>query len=123
MPNYAHVLVGMLPTQSISDLMQDIKGNSFKWINEKKFLKIKFEWQSGYGTFSYSKSHVQNVINYINNQEIHHQKQTFGEEYLSFLQKFDVDYDERISLKIRSSLRRDSIPKGIMTFMFMVLPK
>lgn len=93
--DHIHIFIGMRPTQSISDLMQDIKGNSSKWINEKKFLKVKFEWQGGYGAFSYSKSHVQNVINYVKNQEKHHAKQTFREEYIEFLKKFDIDYDER----------------------------
>ena len=65
MPDHLHVFIGMRPTQSISDLMQDIKGSSSKWINEKKFLKVKFEWQEGYGAFSYSKSQVSNVINSV----------------------------------------------------------
>ncbi len=95
MPDHVHVLIGMRPTQSISDLMQDVKGNSSKWINEKKFLNIKFEWQGGYGAFSYSKSHVDRVINYILNQENHHKKETFREEYLRFLKEFDVEYDEQ----------------------------
>src|SRR3990167_2739132 len=80
MPDHVHVFIGMRPTQSISDLMQDIKGSSSKWINEKKFLPIKFEWQSGYGAFSYSKSHVERVIKYVQNQEAHHQRQTFRSE-------------------------------------------
>ncbi len=67
MPDHIHIFIGMRPTQSISDLMQDIKGNSSKWINEKKFLKVKFEWQEGFGAFSYSKSHVNKVIDYIKN--------------------------------------------------------
>lgn len=93
--DHIHIFIGMRPTQSISDLMQDIKGNSSKWVNDKKFLKVKFEWQGGYGAFSYSKSHVQNVINYVKNQEKHHAKQTFRDEYIEFLKKFDIDYDER----------------------------
>jgi REP element-mobilizing transposase RayT len=95
MPDHIHIFIGMRPTQSISDLMQDIKGSSSKWINEKKFLKVKFEWQEGYGAFSYSKSHVDNVINYIKNQEEHHKKTTFREEYFNFLEKFEIDYDEK----------------------------
>ena len=93
--DHIHIFIGMRPTQSISDLMQDIKGNSSKWVNDKKFLKVKFEWQGGYGAFSYSKSHVQNVINYVKNQEKHHAKQTFRAEYIDFLKKFDIEYDER----------------------------
>lgn len=97
--DHIHIFIGMRPTQSMSDLMQDVKGSSSKWINEKKFLKVKFEWQEGYGAFSYSKSHVQNVINYIHNQEKHHAKQTFRDEYLEFLKKFDIEYDERYVFK------------------------
>jgi len=95
MPDHLHILIGMRPTQSVSDLMQDIKGSSSKWINEKKFLNVKFEWQDGYGAFSYSKSHVDAVIDYIKNQEQHHAVKTFREEYLDILKKYEVDYDER----------------------------
>jgi putative transposase len=99
MSDHIHILIGMRPTQSISELMQVIKANSSKWINEKKFLKVKFEWQEGYGAFSYSKSHVQNVINYIQNQEERHKTKSFQEEYLEFLEAFEVDYDERYIFK------------------------
>ena len=74
MPDHVHILIGINPRQSISDLMQDVKGCSSKWINEKGFLNQKFEWQDGYGAFSYGRSQVGAVINYINNQEIHHKK-------------------------------------------------
>lgn len=99
MPDHLHIFIGMRPTQSISNLLQDIKGSSSKWINDKKFLKVKFEWQEGYGAFSYSKSHVNDVIKYIQNQEIHHKKETFREEYLKFLEVFEIDYDERYIFK------------------------
>jgi putative transposase len=99
MPDHIHIFIGMRPTQSISDLMQDIKGNSSKWINEKKFLKVRFEWQEGYGAFSYSKSHVNRVIDYIFNQENHHKKESFQEEYVRFLKAFEIDYDERYIFK------------------------
>ena len=99
MPDHIHIFIGMRPTQSISDLMQDIKGCSSKWINEKKFLKVKFEWQEGYGAFSYSKSQVDNVINYIKNQEEHHKKESFRNEYLNFLNRFEVEYDEQYIFK------------------------
>ncbi|WP_442902264.1 IS200/IS605 family transposase [Flavobacterium sp. C4GT6] len=95
MPDHIHIFIGMRPTQSVSDLLQDIKRNSSLWINKKGFVKGKFEWQEGYGAFSYSKSHVQNVINYIHKQEEHHKKQSFKEEYLEFLKKFDIDYNEK----------------------------
>ncbi|MFA7378967.1 MAG: IS200/IS605 family transposase [Bacteroidia bacterium] len=94
MPDHIHILIGVRPHQSISDLMQDVKGGSSKWINEKKFLKGKFEWQQGYGAFSYGKSQVKDVVHYIQNQEQHHQKKTFLEEYVDFLEKFEVEYEE-----------------------------
>ncbi len=99
MSDHIHIFIGARPTQSISDLLQDIKGNSSKWINEKKFLKVKFEWQEGYGAFSYSKSQVNAVIDYIKNQERHHAIKTFREEYLELLNLFEVDYDERYIFK------------------------
>ena len=99
MYDHIHIFIGMRPTQSLSDLLQDIKGNSSKWINEKKFLKVKFEWQEGYGAFSYSKSQVKTVIDYIRNQEQHHAVKTFQDEYLEFLKLFEVDYDERYIFK------------------------
>jgi len=97
--DHIHIFIGMRPTQSVSDLLQDIKTSSSKWINEKKFLHTKFEWQSGYGAFSYSKSHVENVVNYIAKQEEHHKKETFREEYLKFLKAFEIDYNENYIFK------------------------
>jgi hypothetical protein len=79
--------------------MKHIKGDSSKWINEKRFIKEKFQWQEGFGAFSYSKSQLPAVINYVLNQEIHHQKKTFIEEYKEFLVKFEVPYDERYIFK------------------------
>jgi REP element-mobilizing transposase RayT len=99
MPDHVHILFGMRPTQSLSNLMQDIKGDSSKWINQKGFVKGKFSWQEGYGAFSCSKSQVNSVIEYIKNQETHHQKKTFLEEYHEFLEKFEVDFDERFVFK------------------------
>lgn len=84
---------------TVSDLMQDIKGSSSKWINEKKFVKGKFEWQEGYGAFSYGKSEIKEVINYIENQEHHHKKKPFLEEYRDFLKAFEIDFDERYIFK------------------------
>ncbi|MFZ1808335.1 MAG: transposase [Cyclobacteriaceae bacterium] len=75
--------------------MQDIKGSSSKWINERRFTKTRFEWQSGYGAFSYSKSDLQNVIDYIENQENHHKKKSFMEEYKGLLNEFSIDFDEK----------------------------
>ena len=95
MPDHVHILIGMRPTQSLSELMQDIKGDSSKWINKKGFVRGRFSWQAGYGAFSYGKSQVNDVIDYIKNQEEHHRKKSFIEEYTEFLKKFEVDYDPR----------------------------
>jgi putative transposase len=99
MPDHIHILIGMRPSQSISDLMKEVKQSSSKWINENKFAKAHFEWQEGYGAFSYSKSQIDNVIKYINNQEEHHRKKTFKEEYLEMLTKFEIEYDEKYVFK------------------------
>jgi putative transposase len=99
MPDHIHIFFGMRPSQSLSDLMQDIKGDSSLWINKKRFVLGRFSWQEGYGAFSYSKSSADNVIEYIKNQEIHHRKITFIEEYLDFLEKFEIDFDERYIFK------------------------
>jgi len=93
MPDHIHLFVGLNPQSSISNLMKDVKASSSKWINEKGFVKGKFRWQLGYGAFSYSQSHISNVINYIENQEHHHKKLTFNEEYKLFLEKYNVDFD------------------------------
>ena len=99
MPDHIHIFFGMRPTQSLSDLMRDVKGDSSKWINENRLVKGHFSWQEGYGGFSYSKSHVDSVIEYIRNQEIHHRRKSFSEEYLEFLEKFQIPYDERYLFK------------------------
>ncbi len=95
MPDHIHILVGLRPSQSISDLLQDIKGSSSRWINEGKFVKDKFEWQEGYGAFSYSPGELDNVINYIKNQEIHHGRISFKNEYIQLLKKFNIEYDDK----------------------------
>lgn len=97
--DHIHILIGIRPVQSISELMKSVKQNSSKWINENKFANSHFEWQEGYGAFSYSKSQLNAVINYIENQEQHHKKKTFKEEYINFLEKFEVDYDEKFIFK------------------------
>lgn len=99
MPDHVHILFGMAPTQSLSNLMQDIKGDSSKWINHKGFIRGRFSWQKGYGAFSYSKSQINSVIKYIVEQEIHHRKKTFIEEYQEFLSKFEVKFDEQYIFK------------------------
>lgn len=97
--NHIHILIGFRPTQALSELVQQIKRDSSKWINQNNFVRGKFEWQEGYGAFSYSHSHINNVIEYIKNQEVHHQKISFKDEYKSFLEKFEVEFDEKYILK------------------------
>lgn len=94
MPDHTHILISMKPDLAISDLVRDIKANSSSFLKEKQFVKD-FSWQSGFGAFSYSKSQSLNVVDYIINQPKHHKKKTFKEEYLEFLQKFEIDYNEK----------------------------
>lgn len=95
MPDHIHILIGMRPSCCLSDLVREIKKSSDAFINEKGFLKYKFYWQSGFGAFSYSRSSLDNVVKYINNQKQHHQKTTFKDEYTAFLQKFEIEYEEK----------------------------
>lgn len=90
--NHVHLLINIKPNIALSDLMRDIKANSSRWVNEQKFNNHQFQWQEGFGAFTYSTSQLDNVIKYIDDQEEHHKKQSFKDEYLSFLKKFDVDY-------------------------------
>ena len=99
MPDHVHILFGFRPSQSLADLMQDVKGSSSKWINEKGLTKARFSWQAGYGAFSYRKSDVPEVIQYIKTQEEHHKTRSFIEEYESVLKEFEIDYDERFVFK------------------------
>jgi putative transposase len=99
MPDHLHMFVGLHPTQSLSDLIQDVKGDSSKWINNKRYVKGKFQWQVGFGAFSYGGSQIDQVYHYIMNQKKHHKKKTFLEEYIEMLDKFKVPYDERYIFK------------------------
>lgn len=92
--DHIHILIGLNPSLALSDLVRDIKNNSSKFINEKRWVLSKFQWQEGYGAFSYSRSQRAQIINYIQNQELHHKKRSFKEEYLEMLNKFEVKYDE-----------------------------
>ena len=99
MPDHIHIFIGMRPTQPISGLVQNVKAESSKWIKEKKFCVAPFAWQEGYGVFSYSKSHVPDVIRYIQNQEMHYKKESFLDEYRQFLKAFEFEYDEQYIFK------------------------
>ena len=99
MPDHIHIFIGMRPHQAISALVQNVKAESSKWIKENKFCKSSFAWQEGFGAFSYSKTHVADIIRYIQNQEAHHKKETFLDEYRKMLKAFEIDYDERYIFK------------------------
>ena len=93
--NHIHILIGLNPNKTISDTVHEIKRSSSIYINENKIFKYKFAWQEGYGAFSYSKSQLDNIYNYILNQENHHKKTSFKDEYIQFLKKFEIDYDDK----------------------------
>jgi len=100
MPDHMHMFFGFRPNQSLADLMRIVKSESSKWINDKQFTPAVFNWQEGYGAFSYSRSQVAKVTGYVLNQEEHHRHKTFLEEYELFLKQFEVDYDERYIFKL-----------------------
>ncbi len=95
MPNHVHAFIGLRPAMAVSDLVRDVKNNSSNFINGKKWVRGRFSWQEGFGAFSYSHSQIDAVYKYILNQEQHHKKRTFRQEYLSFLKKFNVPYEAR----------------------------
>jgi len=99
MPDHIHILIGMKPSCCLSDLVREIKKSSNTFIREKKFTQSKFEWQEGYGAFSYSHSALNNVIAYIQDQKEHHRNKSFKEEYIDFLKKFEVEYNETYIFK------------------------
>lgn len=93
--DHVHIFVELKPSIALSDLVRDVKNNSTNFINDNHWIKGKFSWQEGYGAFSYSHSQIENVYNYILNQETHHAKQSFKGEYLDFLKKFEIDHDRK----------------------------
>jgi putative transposase len=95
MPDHIHVFVGLKPVMNLSDLVRDIKNNSSRFINENRWVKGVFRWQEGYGAFSYGHSQINRVYQYILNQENHHRKKTFREEYMELLKKFEIPYEEK----------------------------
>ena len=90
--NHIHFLTGIKPNCCLSDLIREIKKSTNVFINERGFTHFNFQWQEGFGAFSYSHSALDNVIKYIQNQKEHHKKKTFKEEYTDFLKKFDIDF-------------------------------
>jgi putative transposase len=95
MPDHIHLFVGFKPVVLISDFVKEIKVESNEFINNKKWIKGKFGWQEGYGVFSYSHSHIDAVVKYVLNQEKHHQKKTFKQEYHQLLEKFEIPFEEK----------------------------
>lgn len=95
MPDHIHLLIGFKPNIALSDFVRDVKAGSSGFINEKKWLQGKFNWQEGFGAFSHSRSEIDRVVRYIQNQEEHHLKKTFREEYMEVLKDFQVEYDEK----------------------------
>lgn len=95
MSDHVHVFIGLNPSVSISDTVHDIKRNTSLFINTEKLCLGKFSWQEGYGSFTYSRSQIERVYQYIKNQEYHHQKSTFKSEYIKFLKNYEIDYDDR----------------------------
>ena len=95
MPDHLHLLVGLKPDLALSDLVRDVKAGSSKFINEQRWVMGRFSWQEGFGAFSYSRSQLDAVIRYIQDQQKHHAKKSFREEYVELLEKFGVDYDPR----------------------------
>jgi len=93
--NHIHIFIGMRPTCCLSDLVREVKKSSTAFIKENNFCSAPFRWQEGYGAFSYSHSQIDHVYKYVMNQKEHHKRQTFQEEYIQFLKKFEVDYDEK----------------------------
>ncbi|MEQ1796765.1 MAG: IS200/IS605 family transposase [Lacibacter sp.] len=95
MPDHAHLFVGFRPSISISDFIKEIKVESNEFLNNQNWMKNKFNWQEGYGVFSYGHSQIDTVAQYVLNQELHHKKKTFREEYLDFLDRFQIPFEEK----------------------------
>lgn len=95
MPDHLHILLGLQPDLALSDLIRDIKANSSGFINKRRWVTGRFNWQEGFGAFSYSRSQIGQVIRYIENQQKHHATRTFREEYVQLLEKFGVEFDDR----------------------------
>jgi REP element-mobilizing transposase RayT len=93
--NHIHFMIGMKPSCCISDIVREVKKSSNEWIKENKLTKYRFNWQEGFGAFSYSHSQLDQVIKYVMNQKEHHKMKNFREEYLELLKKFEIEFDEK----------------------------
>ncbi|MCX8480433.1 MAG: IS200/IS605 family transposase, partial [Sediminibacterium sp.] len=92
MPDHLHILIGLKPDCNLSDLIRDIKSNSSRWVNQNNYVVEKFEWQNGFGAFTVGQSQIKTVVQYILNQEEHHRKKTFKEEYIEFLNAYNIEF-------------------------------
>lgn len=99
MPDHLHMLIGYKPVDHMSDMIRVVKNANRDFINENRLTKYRFEWQDGYGAFSYAKKDIPNVANYIETQEQHHRIKSFHEEYISFLNEFGIEYDNKYLFK------------------------
>jgi putative transposase len=99
MPDHVHILIGLKPAMALADLVREIKADSTNFINSRKLVHGRFNWQDGYGAFSYGHSQLDQIIRYIQNQEKHHQKHSFKDEYMTFLRKFDIAFEEKYVFK------------------------
>jgi len=126
MPDHVHMLIGLMPDVALSDLVRDVKAGSSKFINEQRWVNGRFGWQEGFGAFSYARSQLDTVIRYVQNQQKHHAKKSFREEYMELLEKFGVTYDDRYifqpagksasSSPASQSCRASAAPLGVKYF-------
>ena len=99
MADHVHVLIGLKPAMALADLVREMKADSTNFINQRKLVHGRFNWQEGYGAFSYGHSQLDRIIHYIQGQERHHQKQSFKNEYMALLRKFDIAFDDKYVFK------------------------
>jgi REP element-mobilizing transposase RayT len=113
MPDHVHILLGLKPDTALSALMREIKASSSKFINERGWVRGKFNWQEGFGAFSYGHSQLGTIIRYIQNQEHHHQRRSFKDEYLALLEKFDIEFDRKYVFDFTDELVGHAAPTGL----------
>ena len=99
MPDHVHILIGLKPAMALADLVREVKADSTNFVNEQRLVRGRFNWQEGYGAFSYGHSQLNTIIRYIQRQQQHHQKRSFKDEYMTLLRKFDIAFDDRYIFK------------------------
>lgn len=113
MPDHVHILLGLKPDTALSELVRDIKASSSKVINERRWVRGKFGWQEGFGAFSYGHSQIEPVIRYIQNQEQHHRRSSFRDEYLTLLEKFEIKFDQKYVFDFADEQAAHVAPTGL----------